>query len=297
MKVIDIHTHGISGYDTRATAADELMEIAQIHGTCGVSEIVLTLYPATIKIMRDNMDIVRKAMEKQKNILLPLRKSAIGSGIRPAQIIGLHLEGPFLNPAQCGALQAASFIAPDENNLQELVDGFEDIIKIITLAPELRGAIELIKKISDTGIIVSMGHSDATYAEAENGFHAGAKGITHIFNAMRGFHHREPGIAGFGLLNRDIFIEVIADLHHLDARTLELIFKVKHPDRILLVSDTVKETREDSAGLSITDTSGRLLGGSVTVTEAAGRLIQMGYDRNVIMEYITKNPEQYLTGK
>jgi N-acetylglucosamine-6-phosphate deacetylase len=297
MKVIDIHTHGIGGYDTRTTAADELLEIAQIHGACGVSEIVLTLYPATIKIMRNNMDIVRKAMEKQKNILPPLRRGDIGRGIRSAQIIGLHLEGPFLNPAQCGALQAASFIAPDENNLQELVDGFEDIIKIITLAPELSGAIEVIRRISDMGIVVSMGHSNATYAEAENGFHAGAKGITHIFNAMRGFHHREPGIAGFGLLNRDIFIEVIADLHHLDARTLELIFKVKHPDRILLVSDTVKETKKDLAGMAIRESSGRLLGGSVTVTEATGRLIQMGYDRDVIMGYITINPEQYLTGK
>ncbi len=159
-----------------------------------------------------------------------------------AKIIGVHLEGPFLNPAKCGSLNAMTFIEPSEKPFSELVEGFEDIIKIITMAPELDGAPMLIKRISDVGIIVNMGHSDATFEEAEKGFHSGARGITHIFNAMRGFHHREPGIAGFGLLNNDIFIEVIADPFHLHRATLELILKVKNPKRIIIVSDMVRES-------------------------------------------------------
>ena len=177
----------------------------------------------------------------------------------------------------------------------ELLEGFEDIVKIITVAPEIRGAIGLIKKVSDMGIVVSMGHSDATYTEAENGLRAGARGITHIFNAMRGIHHREPGIAGFGLLNRDIYIEVIADPYHLHPKTLELVFTIKNHDRILLVSDTVKQTEAGGCGMNgVTDSTGKLLGGCMTITESSQRLMQLGYDEGVILDCITKNPQRYL---
>ncbi|PIQ94433.1 MAG: hypothetical protein COY75_00420 [Nitrospirae bacterium CG_4_10_14_0_8_um_filter_41_23] len=229
------------------------------------------------------MDTVRKAMEMQD--------------VEPAKIIGVHLEGPFLNPSKCGALSASSFVEPTEDNFKELIEGFEDIVKIITIAPEINEAIGLIKKMSGMGIIVSMGHSDATYNEAKAGFNAGAKGITHIFNAMR-FHHREPGLAGFGLLNQDIYIELIADPCHLHSKTLELIFKTKNPDRIIIVSDTVKETKVRGGGgreQGITDIHGRLSGGCMTITESSKRLIEIGYNKNSIMRCITKNPKMYLS--
>jgi N-acetylglucosamine-6-phosphate deacetylase len=224
-------------------------------------------------------------------------------------ILGLYLEGPFLNPSRCGALDAKTFIEPTEKSLRKLIEGFEDIVKIITIAPELKGALQLIKKISDVGIIVSMGHSDATFSEAEAGFHAGAKGITHIFNAMRGFHHREPGIAGFGLINKDIYIEVIGDLFHLHPETLELVFKTKNPKKIIIVSDSVKETNSPPSPLykggvqrraqkiakAVTDVHGKLQGGSITIVESAERLIQKGFDKRIIMNCITKNPAKYLS--
>ncbi|MCX5718682.1 MAG: hypothetical protein NT055_01730, partial [Nitrospirae bacterium] len=207
-----------------------------------------------------------------------------------------------------GALNAMTFIEPTEYNLKELIEGFEDIIKIITIAPEVNGAEQLIKLISRMGIIVSMGHSDATYAEAEAGFKAGAKGITHLFNAMRGFHHRESGIVGFGLLNQDIYVEVVADPYHLHPATLELIFKVKNPDRIIIVSDSVKETKAPSPSSSppslegggwgmveaVSDIHGKLLGGCMTIVESSKRLTEMGFDESVIMKCVTENPERYL---
>jgi len=283
VKIIDIHTHGIGGYDTRTTAEGDILKIAGIHGSYGISEIILSVYSAPIPIMRENMDTVRKAMEMQD--------------VEPAKIIGVHLEGPFLNPSKCGALSALSFVEPTEDNFKELIEGFEDIVKIITIAPEINEAIGLIKKMSGMGIIVSMGHSDATYNEAKAGFNAGAKGITHIFNAMR-FHHREPGLAGFGLLNQDIYIELIADPCHLHSKTLELIFKTKNPDRIIIVSDTVKETKVRGGGgreQGITDIHGRLSGGCMTITESSKRLIEIGYNKNSIMRCITKNPKMYLS--
>jgi N-acetylglucosamine-6-phosphate deacetylase len=307
MKIIDIHTHGIGGYDTRTTTEGDILRIAKIHGSCGISEIIPTIYPSSVKIMRENMIVVKKAIEKQKSIIRnqippltpPLAKGGDGGVVLPSRIIGVHLEGPFLNPSRCGSLNAASFIDPIEYNFNKLIEGFEDIVKIITIAPEINGAAGLIKKMSDMGIIVSMGHSDATYAEAEAGFNAGAKGITHIFNAMRGFHHREPGLAGFGLLNQDIYIEVIADPHHLHTKTLELIFKAKNHDRIIIISDTVKETKKGRGKgrvKGITNIYGELSGGCMTITESSRRLIELGFNVDVIMECITKNPERYLLG-
>ncbi len=285
-KIIDIHTHGIGGYDTRTTVEDHILKIAEINGSYGISEIIPTIYPATIKVMRENMMMVKKAME--------LQKTEDRSQKAESRIIGVHLEGPFLNPSKCGALNAITFIDPTEDNLKELIEGFEDMVKIITIAPEINGATKLIKKITDTGIIASMGHSEATYAEAEAGFHAGAKGITHIFNAMRGFHHRELGIAGFGLLNQDIYIEVIADPYHLHQKTLELIFKTKNPDRIIIVSDSVKEATPFTKSLGVTDAHGKLLGGCMTTAESSKRLIEIGFDENIIMKCISGNPERYL---
>jgi len=327
MKIIDIHAHGIGGYDTRTTAEGDILKIAEIQGSYGISEILLTIYPSIVKVMRENMDAVRKAIEKQQSSasggisrrqsapppIPPPRGGRVREGVKapnskPAKIIGVHLEGPFLNPSKCGALNAGAFAEPAEYKLKELIEGFEDIVKIMTIAPEIKGAAGLIKKMSDRGIIVSMGHSDATYGDAEAGFNAGAKGITHIFNAMRGFHHREPGLAGFGLLNQDIYIEVIADPCHLHSKTLELIFKTKNPDRIIIVSDSVKEAKTSPShlpppfkagdmgmGQGITDIRGKLSGGCMTITESSKRLIGIGYNKNSIMRCITKNPKMYLS--
>jgi N-acetylglucosamine-6-phosphate deacetylase len=287
MKAIDIHTHGIGGYDTRANLIEDILKISEIHGSYGVSEILLTIYPAPIKAIRENMDTVKKAMEIQHS----------AASAQQSKITGIHLEGPFLNSVKSGVLNADSFIEANEYNFYKLIEGFEDMVKIITVAPEIKGSVELIRKISDKGIIVSMGHSDATYAEAESGFHAGARGVTHIFNAMRGFHHRAPGIIGFGLLNQDIYIEIIADPFHLHEKTIELIFKTKNHDRIIIVSDTVKETKTLPQNKSVADVHDKLLGGSMTVAESAQRLIQTGYDEGVIMNCITANPQRYLMGK
>ncbi|MGB9716193.1 MAG: amidohydrolase family protein [Thermodesulfovibrionales bacterium] len=292
MKVIDIHIHGIDSHDTSSGKEEDILKIAEILGTQGISEIIPTIYPSSIKTMRKNMIAVKKVMERQHSTFQAPHSSLI---------LGVNLEGPFLNPSKCGALNKRAFIDATEYNFRQLIDGFEDIVRIITVAPEIKGAKKLIKKMSDMGITVNMGHSEATFSEAEAGFNAGAKGITHIFNAMRSFHHREPGIAGFGLMNKDIYIEVIADPFHLHHKTLELIFRTKNPENIIIVSDSVKETRvKEKGGINrrvkaITDRSGRLIGGSMTVIESANRLIQMGFDEEIVMKCITGNPERYLS--
>lgn len=292
MKVIDIHIHGINSYDTKSGKEEDILKIADILGSYGISEFIPTIYPSTIEKMRVNMMAVKRAMERQYSAF-SIQHSAL--------ILGVHLEGPFLNSSKCGALNKRAFIEATEYNFRQLIEGFEDIVRIITIAPEIKGAKRLIKKISDMGIIVSMGHTEATFSEAEDGFKAGAKGVTHIFNAMCAFHHRDPGIIGFALTNKDIYIEIIADPFHLHHKTLELIFRIKDSEKIIIVSDSVKDTkvgvkyRIRRGVKAITDRNGRLIGGSMTVIESSKRLIQMGFDEEIVKKCITTNPERYLS--
>ncbi|MCX5804814.1 MAG: amidohydrolase family protein [Proteobacteria bacterium] len=315
MEAIDIHTHGIGGYDTKTITVEHVLKIAEIHGSNGVSKILPAIYPGPIEDMRANMITVKRAMVFQSseskfkspeldNSTFNIQHSTFGAdSYEGAKIIGVHLEGPFLNPSRCGALNPLSFLNPTVDNLKRLTEGFEDMIKIITVAPELDGAIDLIRAAADMGIIVSMGHSDAAYQEAREGFHAGAKGITHIFNAMRGFHHREPGIAGFGFTNPHVYIEVIADPYHLHPETIKLIFKGKPPEKIIIISDSVKDTvktgsrKTENGFQGVRDLRGILKGGAMTVVESARRLIDMGYEENIITNCISGNPEAYLSGR
>ncbi|GAB4412195.1 MAG: N-acetylglucosamine-6-phosphate deacetylase [Thermodesulfovibrionales bacterium] len=294
---IDLHTHGIGRCDTKTTNPDDILKMAELHGKAGTAAILPAIYSDTIDEMRKNMEAVRRAMEIQK-------ARGKGQGVRIkdfrlttndyrlSTIMGVHLEGPFLNPLRCGALDKGSFIKPTLSSLKRLIDGYEGIIKIITIAPELSGALRVIERCRELGIRVNMGHSDATYKQALDGKKAGAAGITHIFNAMRPFHHREPGIAGFGLLDEDTYIEVIADGVHLHPETLKLIFSVKRHDRVILVSDSVKGAGRGR--MPIYKARGILAGSNITVAEAADVLKKIGISDAVIKKAGMNNPERYL---
>jgi N-acetylglucosamine-6-phosphate deacetylase len=327
MRVVDIHTHGIGGYSTRTTNPDDILKMAQIHGEYGATDIVPTIYSGTITTMRENLSAVKEAIKRQRSWgiergvkrkdsgsfnsthdtrpaclkLLPpehcycgRRASSAGRNSKLGSIAGVHLEGPFLNPSKSGSLDGTSFQEPSVKTWIKLLDGFEDIVKIVTIAPELEGSLQLIKTMSNMGIIVALGHSDATYQETEKAFHAGAKGITHLFNAMRGLHHRDPGIAGFGLMNPDIYVDLIADPFHINIRVIELIFKVKKPEKIIIISDSVKGTAATKKNHAIDDDNGTLQGGSMTITESAERLIGLGFPKKVVMACISNNPRAYL---
>jgi len=264
------------------------------------------IYPAPLEEMRAQMAAVKKAMEIQQKADAEKVKRENSRKIIDApcsRIKGIYLEGPFLNPHCCGALDPLSFLTPEEDNFKKLTEGFEDIIKIVTIAPELNRAVQLITIASDMGIIVSMGHSNATYEEALAGFNGGAKGITHIFNAMRGFHHRQPGIAGFGLMNPNVYIEVIADPYHLHPETVRMIFKIKDPEKIIIISDSVKDTARNQSSkfndrsYCIKEPDGKLKGGSMIITESVQRLIGMGYEERIVLNCISENPNMYLTIK
>ena len=135
---IDIHTHGIGKYDTRTGSPENILHMAALHSSQGTGSILPTIYPDSIDEMRKNMEAVRRAMEIQKSSEASSRKSAVKRSI----ILGVNLEGPFLNPARCGAMDKDVFLKPSVSALNRLIAGYEDIIKIITVAPEMPGMPE-----------------------------------------------------------------------------------------------------------------------------------------------------------
>ncbi len=281
---VDLHTHGIGKHDTRTDDPSAIIKIAELHFAAGTVAILPTIYPDAIPAMRRNIEAVRMAMDLQ-------RSGSIGPPHDAAQILGVHLEGPFLNPIRSGALDKGSLIKPHLSSLKELIDGYEDIIKIITIAPELPGALRIIERSRALGFRVNMGHSDATYKDALKGKEAGATGVTHIFNAMRPFHHREPGLAGLGLIDEDLFIEVIVDRFHLHPMTYELIFGRKRLDRILLVSDSVKHTGKKGFPAY---KNGIIAGSGITLADSCKILVESGIPDAEVAESAIDNPSRYV---
>ena len=269
--------HGAETYDTRTRRQDDILQMANIHGDRGTAVILPTVYPGSMETMRENMAAIRSAMTAQR------------SG---ARIQGIHLEGPFLNPERAGSLDKTCCAEPSLETLKLLVEDFEDIIRIVTIAPELPGALAVIEACRERRFLVQMGHSDATYDQAEEGKRAGATGITHLFNAMRGFHHREPGLAGFGLMDDEIFVEIIVDMAHLHPQSLKMLFDMKPPDRILLVSDSVKGPGWGSG--PIRGAGGVLLGSGISLADAIRNLVTLGVTHERALQFASDNPRRYL---
>ena len=274
---VDLHTHGLGPYDTRAADPRAVLGLCASHRRRGTALLYPTIYPSDAAAMRAQMSAVKEAM--------------MSGGQAGGLIGGINLEGPFLNPARCGALGARNFMRPSLSNLKGLISGFEDVIRIITVAPELPGALKVIERCAGLGIRVNMGHSDATLKAAREGKRAGAAGVTHLFNAMRPFHHREPGLAGFALLEEDIYVEIIADGFHLGPEALALVLKIKDPGKIILVSDSVK----GGSGKPVFE-AGILAGGGKSVAECAKTLKRIfpGMDEKLLKLFGRDNPLRYM---
>lgn len=277
---VDLHTHGLGRHDTLKGRPADILKMAALHAAAGTGAILPTIYPGSIDSMRRQIAAVRRAMEIQ----------GAKDGGKAARILGVHLEGPFLNPLRCGALDKKVFLRPSLSAFYKIIEGFEDMIRVVTLAPELPGAPKVIRRCNEMGIRVNMGHSDATYEQALRGKESGATGVTHIFNAMRPLHHREPGVTGLGLMDEELYIEVIADGVHLAPTTLALIFGVKRFDRIILVSDSVKGTR----GRPARTRRGGLAGSGITLADSVPILRGIGIPEAEIEEAAVDNPLRYL---
>jgi N-acetylglucosamine-6-phosphate deacetylase len=179
-----------------------------------------------------------------------------------ARILGVHLEGPFIAASRRGAHNAAWIISPDPETVDALLTAGAGLVRVVTLAPEISGAIAAIEQLTAAGVIASVGHSDATAAQVAAAASVGARLVTHLFNAQRPLHHREPGVVGQALTDSRLSSGLIADLHHVTGAIAGLAFRAA-PGRIFLVTDAAA-----SAGMA---TGRYVLGGEpIDVTGADG---------------------------
>ncbi|NLB33676.1 MAG: N-acetylglucosamine-6-phosphate deacetylase [Tissierellia bacterium] len=226
---IDIHNHGNSGYDFMDATPEALDSIGKYHLNNGVTSYLGT-------VLTQSYENISKAI---RNIANYENKND------SSEILGIHLEGPFFAQSKKGA-QPEKFIKnPDMLFIKELIDISGNRLKMVSLAPEIKGAHEMIKFLRGKGIIVAMAHSDATYEDAITGINQGATVATHLYNGMRGFSHREPGIVGASLTDDRVYCEIIYDRIHLHDAAVNLALKAKGSDKIVLVSDAMR-----AAGLS-----------------------------------------------
>lgn len=218
--LIDIHIHGSGGYDVMDGTDEAIRGISASIVKTGVTSFLAT----TMTMDRDRISC------SLNRINLLMKEDLPG-----AQLLGAHLEGPFISSAFKGAQNSEFIVEPDWN----LIEPYKDTVKIVTIAPEQPGAKELIKKIKENGIVASMGHTAATYDEAMEGIEAGVSHCTHLFNAMSGVHHRNPG-AAVAALSSDVICEFLADKIHIHTGLFELVRKAKGVDQIILITDCIE---------------------------------------------------------
>ncbi len=223
---IDVHIHGAAGADIVDGHPDSVERIAKALSKCGVTSFL----GATVAY--DKARIVQAATAIRHAQANRISQAAP----QGAKILGMHLEGPFLSPARAGAHAPQYLIRPDRN----FIEGMEDVIRLITYAPELDEnnafLIEILKKFPH--IRMSIGHSDASYERAMEAINLGAHSVTHLYNAMRGLHHREPGVVG-AALSSDVYVELIADGIHVHEGAFLSALKAKGPDRTILITDAM----------------------------------------------------------
>ncbi len=217
---VDIHIHGSFGIDFMSASVDEMVSLCDLLAAVGY-EILL---PTTVTAALDDI------------------KAALKNLPDHPMIGGFHLEGPFISKKHPGA-QPVEHILDSISAQEEWRDVLDDQrLKVVTLAPEIPGALDLVRFLTQRGVIVSMGHTDATFAESQSGFEAGVSNTTHTYNAMRGLHHREAGTVGYALLNDALACEIIYDRHHVSREAAELLFKRKPAGGVIAVSDSTLAT-------------------------------------------------------
>lgn len=227
---VDIHIHGAAGHDVMHTGENGRANMEQFLAGHGVT----SYYPTTVTAP---MDQIQSALERLADSI-ESPKHAAGR----AQPLGIHLEGPFLSHARRGMHAAEDLVQPSLKAFEKFWQASRGHIRVMTIAPELEGAEEVIAEAARRGVCVSMGHSDADVAATRRGVSAGAHHATHTFNAMRPLDHREPGIIGEVLTDKQVTADVIADGIHVNPAVVALLLRAKGPEGAVLITDATAAT-------------------------------------------------------
>ena len=285
---VDVHVHGWGGHDVMGSAAD-LDGMARALLRHGVTSFLPTGVTSPLPVLREWADRVRAWIP-----------AAPANGADP---VGFNLEGPFLSQAKKGAHNPALLLDPADvpwSDIEPLVDG----LTVMTVAPEIPGGLELIRRLTSLGVRISIGHSGADLTGAMAGYDAGGVTTTHLFNGMTGVGHRMPGVAVAALTRDDAWVELIADGHHVDPALWRIIERTKPADRLMLISDALAlagmgDGRLTISGLEIevrdgrctlADGSGTLAGSVIALDTAIRNLVANGAPLPAAVAAASRNP-------
>jgi len=227
----DIHVHGGVNCDVMRGSTDEMNKFEIFMARHGVT----SYFPTTVTA---SQEATLSALERLADRIEATEKDGAGR----ARPLGIHLEGPFLSHAKRGVHPPVDLVEPSVAAFDKLWQAARGHVRMITIAPELNGAEEVIAEATKRGVSVSIGHSDATLDQARRGVKAGARHATHTFNAMRPLDHRAPGILGEVLTNNQLSADVIADGIHVDPTVVDLLFRVKGIENLVLITDAISAT-------------------------------------------------------
>lgn len=260
--MIDVHLHGGNGFDVMRPTFEDLEGISRYYAMHGTTSFLATTGPG-------NREEILAVLENIRRVF--------AGGLQGAEMLGVHLEGPFLNPLRKGAMKVEELRLPDFGEIQTYLDASGNTVKLVTMAPELKGGFELASYLIERDVNVAIGHSDALFKEVERAVHLGIRHTTHHFNGMRPMHHREPGVAGAGMIMPELTTEVIADGIHVHPSVVRLLFTVKKAMQVCAITDAVKyaglpdgvygESTVDEGKIHLTG-SDTLAGSSLTMIQA-----------------------------
>ncbi len=289
---IDIHNHGAVGIDVNEASAETLQSVGKYLAENGVTAWLPTFVPDSVETYRKVVSAIDELMKIQAD--LPV-----------AQIVGVHYEGVFANEKMCGALRPEFFKTFSGRELGDL-PMLESGVHLTTFAPEIAGGIELVRELKKQNWIPSIGHTRADVETLERAFEAGARHVTHLFNAMTGVHHRDIGVAGCALTKDEIFCEIIADGVHVHPRMLRFAQKNKPADKLLLVSDSVAPTglgdgdyelwgeRISVVGGKTQNERGSIAGSVITVLDAVKMYLTLGASETEVSRMASANAAKLL---
>jgi N-acetylglucosamine-6-phosphate deacetylase len=289
---IDVHNHGGVGIDVMEATPGGLREVSEYLATQGVTAWVPTLVPGSDAEYQRVAAAVSEVMRD--------------SGDRGARVVGLHYEGPFVNSAQCGALHVEHFETYSRPEDLDVLRVPENGVRMITVAPEVTGGLDLVRELKARGWVISIGHTRASVEVLDAACDAGAHHMTHFMNAMSPLHHRTPGPIAWGLSRDDVTFDLIADGIHLDPFMLRLLVKIKGPQGISLISDAIAAAGKGDGDYQIwgetisvkdgrtANASGSIAGSVISMLDAVRVMRSLGVSWIDIAQMASLNPARLL---
>jgi N-acetylglucosamine-6-phosphate deacetylase len=280
---VDVHIHGAGGHDVMEATAPALDRIAATVARHGTTSLVATTVTAPIDETCRSLEGIARYIRSHEQL-----KETEENGRLAAEFVGIHLEGPFISHARRGVHPPDSIARPSVEILQRFLDAADGLVKIVTIAPEIAGARELIEYAVAAKIVAAIGHTDADYDQARAAIQAGARHAVHMFNAMRPFSHRDPGVVGAILTDPEVTAEVIADGVHVAGPTIQVLLGCKGFDAVLLASDGIAATgmpdgnyRLGNFEVKVRDgvarnSEGKLAGSTLTLDRALRYVVSLG---------------------